>query len=118
MGYLSRSKSSAWYIFSALGIYPSTPGTGDFLLHAPKFAQAQIDLGNGKSLQINAEHHRPQQTTFIQNARFQGQPQSKVFLTWEQIQACGKLEFELNAAPQAWGTQFEALPVGLIGKIK
>jgi predicted alpha-1,2-mannosidase len=109
---------SAWYIFSALGIYPSTPGTGDFLLHAPKFAQAHIDLGNGKSLDINANHHHPQQTTYIQNARFQGKQQSKVFLSWEQIQMGGKLEFELNPAPQTWGSQLDALPLGLISKIK
>jgi putative alpha-1,2-mannosidase len=35
---------SAWYLFSALGIYPDTPGSGRFLLHAPRFAKAEIDL--------------------------------------------------------------------------
>jgi hypothetical protein len=35
---------SAWYLFSALGIYPDAPGSGRFLLHAPRFARAEIDL--------------------------------------------------------------------------
>lgn len=109
---------SAWYIFSALGIYPSTPGTGDFLLHAPKFAQAKIDLGNGKNLHINAGNHSAKNIGYIQSARFHGTQQNKVFLTWEQVQAGGKLEFELNATPQTWGTQLDALPAGLISKIK
>jgi putative alpha-1,2-mannosidase len=111
---------SAWYLFSVLGIYPSTPGTGDFLLHTPKFARTEIDLGNGKIFTISAKNHQEKVTSFIQNASYQGKSRSKVFLTWEEIQSGGKLEFELNSevGTSGWGTQIQALPVGLYGILK
>ena len=30
---------SAWYVFSALGFYPETPGTADLALGSPVFAE-------------------------------------------------------------------------------
>lgn len=121
---------SAWYLFSALGIYPSTPGTGQFLLHSPKFARADIQLGNGKTLSIlanpagqnNAQKNTQQASHFIQSVRYQGQTRHQVFLDWEQIQAGGVLEMTLDRAsetqanPPAWGTQANALPPSLLGR--
>ena len=40
---------SAWYLFSALGLYPAVPGSGQFLLHAPRYSKAEITLGNGRT---------------------------------------------------------------------
>lgn len=45
---------SAWYLFSAFGLYPAVPGSGEFLLHAPRFKRVTLDLGNGKRLRIDA----------------------------------------------------------------
>src|SRR5688572_28046730 len=28
---------SAWYLFSAIGLYPAVPGSGELLLHTPRF---------------------------------------------------------------------------------
>ena len=111
---------SAWYLFSALGIYPSTPGTGQFLLHAPKFAHAEIDLGNGKTLVISSLGHQAQGANFITSAQFNHKPQDKVFLDWEQLQAGGSLVFKVSAKPdeKGWGTQSKVLPAGLSGRVQ
>jgi predicted alpha-1,2-mannosidase len=45
---------SAWYVMSALGFYPVTPGSGKYLLGSPQFPLAEIHLENGKSFVINA----------------------------------------------------------------
>ncbi|RKR72993.1 lectin [Frondihabitans australicus] len=43
---------SAWYVWSALGFYPETPGTTDLALGSPVFAKAAIHLPSGKTLTI------------------------------------------------------------------
>jgi predicted alpha-1,2-mannosidase len=103
---------SAWYLFSALGIYPDTPGSGRFLLHAPRFPRAEIDLANGRTLRIEAPEARPGERRFVQSVRWDGRPVSRVWLDWEQLQAAGKLEYRLAPQPDpaGWGTRAQDLP--------
>jgi predicted alpha-1,2-mannosidase len=103
---------SAWYLFSALGIYPDTPGSGRFLLHAPRFPRAEIDLANGRTLRIEAPEARPGERRFVQSVRWDGRPVSRVWLDWEQLQAAGRLEYRLAPQPDpaGWGTQPRDLP--------
>jgi predicted alpha-1,2-mannosidase len=44
---------SAWYVLSALGIYPVTPGLPEYTLGIPLFEEAAIQLDNGKILRIS-----------------------------------------------------------------
>lgn len=44
---------SAWYVLSALGIYPVTPGLPEYTLGIPLFEEVSILLDNGKSLRIS-----------------------------------------------------------------
>jgi predicted alpha-1,2-mannosidase len=46
---------SAWYVLSALGMYPVCPGNPEFILAAPLFPEAKIHLENGKTFIIKAE---------------------------------------------------------------
>lgn len=43
---------SAWYVFSALGLYPVTPGLPEYELGLPLFDEVLLDLGEGRSLRI------------------------------------------------------------------
>ena len=45
---------SAWYVLSALGFYPVTPGSNNYMIGSPLFPLAQINLENGKFFIINA----------------------------------------------------------------
>lgn len=45
---------SAWYVFSALGFYPQTPGTAILALGSAVFPQATLQLPSGKTLTITA----------------------------------------------------------------
>ncbi|MBV6324395.1 GH92 family glycosyl hydrolase [Duganella violaceipulchra] len=106
---------SAWYVFSVLGLYPSMPGSGHFLLHAPKFASAEIDIGNGKTLRINSNAANGKAPMAIEQVRWNGQPRPQVWLDWEQLNAGGQIQMKLgsDAAAQTWGTQADALPADL-----
>jgi putative alpha-1,2-mannosidase len=45
---------SAWYVFSALGVYPRTPGSAGLLLGAPVFTSALIGRTGRGDIRINA----------------------------------------------------------------
>ncbi|MRX07591.1 glycoside hydrolase family 92 protein [Pseudoduganella sp. FT25W] len=103
---------SAWYLFSALGLYPDAPGSGRFLLHAPRFSRAEIDLPQGRLLRIEAPDAKPGERRFVKSVSWGNQPVSRVWLDWEQLQAGGILGYRLT--PQAdtagWGTRGRDLP--------
>jgi predicted alpha-1,2-mannosidase len=103
---------SAWYLFSALGMYPDAAGSGRFLLHAPRFAHAEIDLPQGRVLRIDAPGAKPGERRFVQAVNWAGSPLSRVWLDWEQLQAAGTLEYRLAPQhdPKGWGTHGRDLP--------
>ena len=45
---------SAWYVLSALGFYPVTPASNQYIIGSPLFNLAEIHLENGKSFIINS----------------------------------------------------------------
>jgi len=103
---------SAWYLFSALGLYPDAPGSGRFLLHAPRFPRAEIDVGQGRTLRIEAPEAKPGERKFVQSVQWAGRPLSRVWLDWEQLQAAGTLSYKLAPQPDTagWGTHGRDLP--------
>ncbi|MBA2611115.1 MAG: glycoside hydrolase family 92 protein [Bacteroidetes bacterium] len=44
---------SAWYVFSAMGMYPVCPGSTQYVLGASVFNKLKINLENGKTFEIN-----------------------------------------------------------------
>jgi len=103
---------SAWYLFSALGLYPAVPGSGQVLLHAPRHAHAEIDLGDGRSLRIDAPGADPRSVRYVDGVRVDGQPQRAVWLDVARLRQGGELRFQLGAQAHenGWGTSPDALP--------
>ena len=87
---------SAWYVLSALGIYPVCPGTGEFVFAAPVFKKAVVTLGNGRELTITADHpERP----YISEVLWNGKPVDKLFIRYETLMEGGELSFKLSGTP-------------------
>ncbi|HBK45311.1 MAG TPA: alpha-mannosidase, partial [Xanthomonadaceae bacterium] len=103
---------SAWYLFSALGLYPAVPGSGQFLLHAPRFARAEVALGNGRTLRLQAPGADGRSLQYIQGVRVDGEPQQAVWLDWQRLQQGPTVRYQLTAqAPErGWGTAPADLP--------
>jgi predicted alpha-1,2-mannosidase len=59
------SALSSWYVWSALGLYPETPGVADLALTSPLFPKATVTEGNGQPLSIVASRAPD---TFIEQA--------------------------------------------------
>lgn len=103
---------SAWYLFSAIGLYPAVPGTGELLLHTPRFEKVELDLGRGKTLTIEAPGADGRGLQYVQSASFDGKPQDRVWLDWARLRNGGNLRFALDKTPPTagWGTKADALP--------
>jgi len=49
-----NGQTSAWYVFSAMGFYPVTPGTNEYVIGSPMFNKITLQFENGKNLVIEA----------------------------------------------------------------
>jgi putative alpha-1,2-mannosidase len=101
---------SAWYLFSAIGLYPAMPGTGRLLMHPPRFERIVLDIGDGKTLRIEAPGAGRGSVRYIENVTFDGAPSPHVWLDWDRLRDGGTLRFALGDTPGAWGTAPGDLP--------
>lgn len=49
----------AWYIWSAIGLYPLSPGISEYVLGSPLFDKVTIRLENGRQWVIEAQNNSP-----------------------------------------------------------
>ncbi len=91
---------SAWYVWSALGLYPVDPASGDYILGSPRFPRATLQLGNGRRLVIRAT---PNVATdpYVQAVRFDNERLDRVSVTWDELIAGGELAFTMGPGPAA-----------------
>ncbi len=88
---------SAWYVMSALGFYQVCPGTDQFVLTAPLFPYAEINLPDGGKLVIRADG--PDRKRYVRNVTLNGEVLNKAYITYEQIMRGGELVFDLSSKP-------------------
>jgi len=86
---------SAWYVFSAMGFYPVNPVDGNYHIGSPQFDQVDLSLPNGKTFTIKALNVS-KENIYIQSATFNGQPLNRWFITYNEIQEGGVVEFEMT----------------------
>jgi predicted alpha-1,2-mannosidase len=93
-----NGQTSAWYIFSALGFYPVCPGTDQYIMGAPLFKKATLQMENGKTLVIQAPDNSDKHI-YIKNMTFNGKPYTKNYLTHEALQNGGEIKIEMSDPP-------------------
>ncbi|EIZ78357.1 alpha-1,2-mannosidase [Novosphingobium sp. Rr 2-17] len=89
---------SAWFVLSALGFYPVDPVSAVYVLGSPLFDRAEVRLGNGRKLSIEARGNafdRP----YFGRVEFRGQPLHRSWITHDELMAGGKLTFYMQAEP-------------------
>ncbi|MET8453432.1 lectin [Streptomyces sp. NPDC005209] len=101
---------SAWYVWSALGMYPMTPGTSDLALGSPLFSQAVINLPSGKTLTINGDG-AADNAPYVQSATFNGSAWNNAYAPTSAISSGGTLSFTLGTSPNTdWAASASAAP--------
>ena len=93
---------SAWYVLSALGFYPVTPASGDYIIGTPLFKEAIIHLENGRSFSIVA-NDVSNKHFYIRDARLNGIPLKASYFKHADIMKGGKLIFNMSGTPSLFG---------------
>ncbi len=95
---------SSFVVFSQLGFYPVTPGSGMYSIGSPFFEKAVVQLENGKTFTVLAKN-ASDRFKYIQSAKLNGKPLNKTEISHKQILEGGVLEFEMGEkAIRNWGT--------------
>ena len=89
---------SSWFILSSLGFYPVDPAVGVYAIGTPRFEEATINLGGGKTFVIEAKGVSDT-NIYIQEAMLNGREWEHNYLLHKDIIGGGKLVFQMGPEP-------------------
>lgn len=89
---------AGWYVWSTLGLYPVTPGSGEYVLGIPAFDEAIITLPTGKIVRISS-HNNTVQHQFVTGLKWNGEVFKKLAISHQELVCGAELEFELGLVP-------------------
>jgi predicted alpha-1,2-mannosidase len=101
---------SAWYVFAAMGFYPVSPASGEYLIGSPLFARIALNLPNGKTFVISSPGNSSA-NVYIQSASLNGKPLDRPVVSYAQIEAGGSLEFVMGPKPSRWAASWQPQPL-------
>ncbi|RZU51779.1 putative alpha-1,2-mannosidase [Krasilnikovia cinnamomea] len=95
---------SAWYVFSALGLYPVVPTRAELALTTPVFPRAVLRLDGGRTLTIDAPRDSAE-AIYIQRLSVDGDHTTRSWLPASAVTTGGHLIYTLSTAPSlTWGS--------------
>lgn len=89
---------AGWYVWSTLGLYPVTPGSGEYVLGIPAFDEVVITLPTGKIVRISS-HNNTVQHQFVAGLKWNGEVFKKLAISHQELVCGAELEFELGLVP-------------------
>ena len=101
---------SAWYVFSAMGFYPVTPGTPFYSIGSPLFDRVTVRLENGKQFVIRTEGNSTR-SPYIQSASLNGRSTTRSYISHDDIVKGGVIELVMGDSPNtSWGSTSDDAP--------
>jgi predicted alpha-1,2-mannosidase len=98
---------SSWYVFGALGLYPSVPGVGLLAIGSPLFRHASLALAHRRRLTISTRG----QGSYIDSLQLNGRRYGKPWTAWCPLAHGARLAFSLSPRPdRRWGSSPAAQP--------
>lgn len=106
---------SAWLVFTALGFYPVTPASLEYVIGRPFVERATLHLPNGKTFTIVADH-LDDAHPYVGSVMLDGRPLTHGFIRHEEIGAGGELHFVMAAKPnKSWASAPAMRPMSMDG---
>jgi len=96
---------SAWFVFSAMGFYPVTPGNNIFSIGSPVFDRITVSLDKKyyKADKFIIEtRNNSKENKYIQSVVLNGKPLEKPWFDHSEIVKGGTLIFEMGPKPKLW----------------
>lgn len=113
-----NGQTSAWYVFSALGMYTVAPGTDQYILGSPLFKKATISLENGKQVVITSEGNGSN-NRYVDAMSVNGMDYTKNYLTHKQLMDGADIRFRMSDKPnKTRGTKEADLPYSFSTELK
>jgi predicted alpha-1,2-mannosidase len=100
---------AGWYVFSAMGFYPSCPSVDEYVLGSPGVKRCVIHTHKGTDFVINAIGN-DQETVYWQDPVLNGNGYDKVYLKHGDIMNGGQLDLTMTSQPVEREYSDEALP--------
>ncbi len=108
-----NGQTSAWYVFSALGFYPVTPGVPEYVIGSPLFDKVTMHLQNGNTFTIEAENNKDK-NHFIQSIRLNKTTYKNTWIDYKDIIKGGEIEFKMDSMPNKdFGNSSSSKPFSL-----
>ncbi|RKE43524.1 putative alpha-1,2-mannosidase [Sphingobacterium detergens] len=93
-----NGQTSAWYVFSSLGFYPVSPGSGEYVIGSPQFDKVTLKLENGKEVRIHAKQERGDQV-YVNQLSWNGKAYEKNYIRYSDLLKGANLEFKMSTEP-------------------
>jgi len=107
-----NGEMSAWYVLSALGIFPQTPGHPSWTIGSPIFDRATVNLPDGKKFVVESNVVSDTHV-YVAKVQLNGNPVDRLFLAHEEVAAGGSLTFSMSETPIEAIVPFEGRPYSL-----
>jgi len=105
-----NGQTSAWYVFSSLGFYPVSPGSGEYVIGSPQFNKVILRLENGKEILIQAKQQESNQV-YIDQLSWNGKHYNRNYIRYSDLLQGANLEFKMSDTPNKnRGTKKEDAP--------
>lgn len=104
-----NGSAASWYLLSALGFYPLTPGHPSYVFTSPALTKAVIHLANGKTFTLLAPCNGPR-NVYVQQRKLNGKEITSTWIAHGDIVAGGLLEVDLGEKPNERIVQDAELP--------
>ena len=104
---------SAWYIFSALGFYPVTPASNQYVIGSPLVKSAQIQVGNNKAITVTA-HNQSEKNIYIKKVLVDGKEWKNNWFPHSMLVNGCTIDFYMTSKPnKKWGKEHESRPLSM-----
>lgn len=101
-GNIDCGQMAAWYVFSAMGIYPVNPVSGIYVLGSPNVAKAVVHLDKdkyqGHAFTVIADNNSVD-NIYVQSVTLNDKPLTRDWITRDELIAGGTLHFVMGPKP-------------------
>ena len=89
---------SAWYIFNAMGFYPTAPSSNIYNIGSPALESVDMRMSNGKHVKVTTQNWSPE-NVYIREMYLNGKKYDKSYLTYDDIREGATIHFVLSRKP-------------------
>ncbi len=108
---------SAWYVFSAIGLYPVAPGSPALRDRQPPLRGGAVDVGGGRTFTVRAPGASAA-NLYVQSATLDGRPHERPWIAHADVVRGATLELRMGPRPNRSGGRGRRMPASLSSPVR